>query len=52
MAIDRDAAIDLFDEVARGAVTAAGGDRTHRWAEAEADVSTGQNAQQGSAHES
>lgn len=31
-AIDRDTALDLFDGVARGAVRAALGDRTHRWA--------------------
>ncbi|WP_214467907.1 PH domain-containing protein [Microbacterium flavescens] len=51
-AIDRDTAIDLFDEVARGAVTAAGGDRTHRWAEAETEVPAGENVPEGGARES
>lgn len=32
-AIDRDAALGLFEDVARGAALAASGDRSHRWAE-------------------
>jgi putative membrane protein len=32
-AIDRDEGLALFDRVARGAVAAASGDRSHRWAE-------------------
>ncbi len=32
VAIDRDAALRLFDDVARGAAVAASGDRSHRWA--------------------
>jgi len=32
-AIDRDAALELFADVARGTVRAASGDRTHRWAQ-------------------
>ena len=38
-AIDRDTALGLFDGVARGTVLAALGDRTHRWAVADADLS-------------
>lgn len=33
-AIDRDRALTLFADASRGAVTAASGDRSHRWAEA------------------
>ena len=36
-AIDRDEALRLFDDVAHATVDAAGGDRSHRWAEAELD---------------
>ena len=35
-AIDRDVALRLFADASRGAVLAASGDRTHRWAEASA----------------
>ena len=38
-AIDRDAALAMFEDVARGAVRAAQTDRTHRWAEG-ADASS------------
>lgn len=38
-AIDRDTALGLFDGVAGGTVRAALGDRTHRWAVADADLS-------------
>ncbi|WP_127473844.1 PH domain-containing protein [Microbacterium sulfonylureivorans] len=37
-AIDRDESLALFDRVARGAVTAASGDRSHRWAEEDGPV--------------
>lgn len=37
-AVDRDSALTLFDDVARGSVRAALADRTHRWAEDEADA--------------
>ncbi|MCH6230791.1 PH domain-containing protein [Microbacterium sp. CFH 31415] len=39
-AIDRDEALRLFDDVAQATVDAAGGDRSHRWAEAELDQAT------------
>jgi putative membrane protein len=38
-AVDRDSALALFDDVARGSVRAALADRTHRWAEDERDAS-------------
>ena len=38
-AVDRDHALALFDDVARGAVREASADRTHRWAEDETDAS-------------
>ncbi len=37
-AVDRDAALALFDDVARESVRAALADRTHRWAQEEADA--------------
>ena len=37
-AVDRDSALTLFDDVARGSVRAALADRTHRWAQDEADA--------------
>lgn len=37
-AVDRDSALTLFDDVARGSVRAALADRTHRWAQEEADA--------------
>ncbi|MFB7891586.1 PH domain-containing protein [Microbacterium sp. NPDC056044] len=37
-AVDRDTALALFDDVARGSVRAALADRTHRWAEEETDA--------------
>jgi len=37
-AVDRDAALALFDDVAHGSVRAALVDRTHRWAEDEPDA--------------
>ncbi|MEI3846042.1 MULTISPECIES: PH domain-containing protein [unclassified Microbacterium] len=37
-AVDRDSALTLFDDVARGTVRAALADRTHRWAQDEADA--------------
>ncbi|MEV4687019.1 PH domain-containing protein [Microbacterium sp. LWH3-1.2] len=37
-AVDRDSALALFDDVARGSVRAALADRTHRWAEDETDA--------------
>lgn len=37
-AVDRDSALALFDDVARGSVRAALADRTHRWAEDQADA--------------
>ncbi|HKP08850.1 MAG TPA: PH domain-containing protein [Microbacterium sp.] len=37
-AVDRDAALALFDDVARGSVRAALADRTHRWAQEETDA--------------
>jgi putative membrane protein len=48
-AIDRDRALGLFADASRGAVLAAGGDRSHRWAEASASDS---GAQPGAATES
>ncbi|WP_374311492.1 PH domain-containing protein [Microbacterium sp.] len=48
-AIDRDRALGLFADASRGAVLAAGGDRSHRWAEASAADS---DAQSGAATES
>lgn len=39
-AVDRDAALALFDDVARGTVRAAFTDRTHRWAQDETDAAT------------
>ncbi|MFB8146026.1 PH domain-containing protein [Microbacterium sp. NPDC056003] len=46
-AIDRDEALRLFDDVAQATVDAAGGDRSHRWAEAELDLATAPVAGQG-----
>ncbi|GAA5201701.1 PH domain-containing protein [Microbacterium jejuense] len=40
-AIDRDAALQLFDDVARASVRAAQSDRTHRWAQDEGDAEAG-----------
>lgn len=37
-AVDRDTALRLFDDVARGSVRAALADRSHRWAEGEVDA--------------
>lgn len=37
-AVDRDSALTLFDDVAGGSVRAALADRTHRWAQDEADA--------------
>ncbi|WP_106816319.1 PH domain-containing protein [Microbacterium timonense] len=37
-AVDRDTALTLFDEVARGSVRAALADRTHRWAQDQKDA--------------
>ncbi|MGL4255074.1 MAG: PH domain-containing protein [Microbacterium sp.] len=48
-AIDRDRALGLFADASRGAVLAAGGDRSHRWAEASASDTE---AQPGAATES
>jgi putative membrane protein len=48
-AIARDRALGLFADASRGAVLAAGGDRSHRWAEASASDS---GAQPGAATES
>jgi putative membrane protein len=46
-AIDRDTALALFEDVAHGAVRAASGDRSHRWAEAGAEVGAAAGAETG-----
>lgn len=48
-AIDRDAALALFDDVAQGTVVASGDDRSHRWAEEPAPAVYGPAATDGHA---
>jgi len=43
-AVDRDTALALFDDVARGSVRAALADRTHRWAQDEAEAKPAEGA--------